>query len=176
MAGIGQLLKALAALLPWKVVVALGVAIAIVGAPLWLESIRDRQIRGAVRQMVRAEPEAREELVRRAFALCGERPRRLLALAETAIRYDQRALRDEALAKLEAAGGKADAARLKKALSPEKQRFRDPLEAAIRVESLLGSGLTVAAADALAAARAQFPEDPELAALDARVSAAPPPS
>jgi hypothetical protein len=170
MSGIGQLLQALTAILPLKVVIGLGVAVAIGLAPYWLESIRDRQIRGTVRQMVRAEPEDRERLVQRVFELTGDKRQRLLTLVEVAIKYDQRGLRDQAIVRLESTGGTADAARLRKRIEPEKPRFRDALEAAVRIEALVSAGLTAAAEEQLAIARAAFPSDSELAELARRIA------
>ncbi len=156
---------------PWAVPLVIGALVAL-AAPFWLENVRQKQIKGAVRRMVRADYEERPALVERALGLAGQRRIRLIALVQEAIRYDQRALRDEALGRLEQVkGGKTDAAELRKRVEKPRTRYRDPVEAAVRVEGLLDEGLLVAAREQLDEARSAFPDDPELDRLDQRLAA-----
>jgi hypothetical protein len=165
-AGISQLIEGLALFLPLEVVVGIVSVGGVLALPLWFESIRDKQIRGLVRRMVRASGTERDELVQRAFQLAGDRPRRLGTLVRQAIHYDQRQLRDQALAALDATGKAAvDVKHFRTLIAPPPVRFRDPFEASVRVEQLLEQGLTVAAQEQLKAALEAFPENAELRAL-----------
>ncbi|MEQ1564987.1 MAG: hypothetical protein ABMA64_05065 [Myxococcota bacterium] len=168
MAALGNLLMSLTQILPLKVVIGLAAAIVVIGAPFWFESVRDRQIRGAVRRMVRADPASRAALAERAVGLAGDKPHRLRVVVDSAIKYDQRALRDQALDQLDAAGAGAEAARIRRTLRPEPPKLRDPLEAAVRIEQLLASGAIDGARELLDTARRAFPDDPELAAIERR--------
>jgi hypothetical protein len=171
--GISDLFVALA-FLPLPVVVGIGVAGAVVALPMWLESIRAKQIRGMVRRMVRADPPERQRLSAEVFRLAGVRARRLVLLAESAVKYDQRSLREAAVAALEASGGDPrDVQRLREVDRKPEARVVDPLAAAVRVEQLLDDGLVVAAREHLTAARRAFPADAELRALEERLDLPP---
>jgi hypothetical protein len=176
--GLIQIVRTLAQVVPLRVLVVLMVAGGILGLPSWIENVRERQIRGTVRRMVRADPPAREQLESQAIQLA-ERPlpwpiepaegtqRRLNVLAAEAIRYNQRSARDRALAALDAAG--ADTRALREKISRPTVKFRDPVEAAVRIDNLLKEGLVEAAREQLTIARTHFPDDPELAALQEKL-------
>ncbi len=170
--GFGEMMQALGALLPPEWLAAVAGVLLVVAVPFWLESMRGKQIRGAVRRMVRAEPEAREALIAQVMHLAGTRPRRLVTAVQQAMKYDQRELRDAALAVLVATDrAHADVKQLRAAIDKPPILHRDPLEAVVKIEGLLDQGLRVAAHEHLEAARRRFPGDPELVAVSARVAA-----
>ncbi|MEO0603399.1 MAG: hypothetical protein AAF211_18310 [Myxococcota bacterium] len=146
--------------------------LALVALPPWLESVRGKQIKGCVRRMVRADDRERAALSDRALHLAGARRLRLVGLALEAMRYDQRLLRDEALARLQQhPKGRVDAKKLRQRFEKAPVRFSDPLAAQVRVERLLDEGLVVGACEQLTAALRQFPDDPELLRLSAELEA-----
>jgi hypothetical protein len=165
--GLVEIVRTLGALLPLRLLAVGVVVLVLLALPAWFENVRERQIRGTVRRMVRAEPPHRASLEHRALELAGAKPRRLTVLAGEAIRYDQRSVRDRALAALDAAG--ADTRALREKIDRPRTRFRDPVEAVVRIEALLGEGLTEAAREQLEVAAAAFPADPEIAALRERL-------
>jgi signal transduction histidine kinase len=170
--GISDLIQGLALFFPLKVVIGIVGVGGVLALPFWFESVRDKQLRGLVRRMVRASEAERAQLVRRAFELAAGRPRRLGTLVRQAIHYDQRRLRDEALAALEATGqAPADVKHFKTLIAPAPIRFRDPIEAAVRIDQLLQQGLHVAAREQLQAAEQAFPGEPELEAFWAKLPA-----
>lgn len=150
---------------PWAIPIVL-VGVAVVALPAWLESVRSKQIKGFVRRMVRANEPERVALADHALRMAGEKRLRLVGLALEALRYDQRALRDQALARLDQhPKGRLDAKKLRERFEKPAVRFTDPLAAHVRVERLLREGLVVGAAEQLEAARLQFPTDPDLLRL-----------
>ncbi len=152
--------------LPW-VLVAIGAA----AVPLWLESVRGKQIKGAIRKMVRASDGERPALAERALSLAGASRGRLIGLVQEALRYGQPALAEQGLARLEAhPRGRQDAAHLRARVEKPGAKFRDPFEASVRIERLIDEGLRVAAEEQLEEALAHFPRDEELLALRARLS------
>jgi hypothetical protein len=167
MAGLGQLLRSLSEVVPLRALLVIVLAVALLALPAWLETVRERQLRGTVRRMVRADPEQRAALVDRALILAAHVPRRLSVLAGEAIRYDQRDVRDRALAALEEAGG--DTRALRARIDRPKARFRDPFEAVVRIEGLVAEGLLEAAREQLAEATTAFPDDPDLALLETKL-------
>jgi hypothetical protein len=167
--GLVEIVRTLGTLLPLRALAIVCVVVLLLGLPAWFENVRERQIRGTVRRMVRADPPIRASLEDRALELAGGKARRLTVLAGEAIRYDQRSVRDRALAALDASG--ADTKALRDRIDRPKIRFRDPVEAVVRVEALLADGLTEAAREQLDAARRAFPDDPELAALQDKLPA-----
>jgi len=167
MAGLGQLVRSLSEIVPVRTLLVVLFVVGILALPSWFETVRDRQLRGAVRRMVRADPETRAALVDRAITLAAHVPRRLSVLAGEAIRYDQRDVRDRALAALEQTG--ADTRALRERIERPKVRFRDPVEAIVRIEALLSEGLVEAAREQIADARSTFPDDPDLASLETKL-------
>ncbi len=165
---IGQVLTSL---IPgWAIPIVLGV-FGVGMLPFWLESVRSKQIKGAVRRMVRADEASRAQLVERALSLAGARRLRLIGLVQESIRYGQHALIEEGLARLEAIPrGKVDAEALRGRIRKPGQRFRDPIEASVRIEKLLGMELYVAAQEQLEEALDRFPDDPELHTLSTQLA------
>jgi hypothetical protein len=169
MTGISDLVTALRTIFPPWVLVAMGAVALVTLGPRWIESMRDKQLRGLVRRMIRADSAERTRLREQILGIAGTRPGRLVAVVLHAIHYDQRHLRDTALRTLEATGAApADVTRLRARIEKPPTRFRDPIEAAVRIEQLFRDGLVVAATEQLAIARAAFPADPDLQALAAR--------
>ncbi|MEQ1500744.1 MAG: hypothetical protein ABMB14_00870 [Myxococcota bacterium] len=166
MSGLGTLLRSLAVILPLKVVIGLSVLTAVLLAPAWFESIRDRQLRGLVRRMVRADAVQRAQLTTEALTLAMGKERRLVTLVEQASKYDQPPVRARALEALEGLG--VSTARFKPAAKAP--QVRDPIEAAVRIERMLRNGLLVTAREALGPALAAFPTDEELVDLDTRLT------
>ena len=155
---------------PWAIPIVIGV-LAVVLLPAWLESVRSKQIKGAVRRMVRADPAERDRLYARAFGLAAQRRGRLVGLIQEGLRYGQHAVVHEGLARLQAIPrAREDVARLRERIDKPGQRFRDPVEAAVRIEGLLAQGLHVAAEEQLAEALTAFPRDPDLHSLQARLA------
>ena len=169
MGGLVDIVRTLGALLPLRILAIACVVVLVLALPAWFENVRERQIRGTVRKMVRADPPIRASLEDKALELAGGKPRRLTVLAGEAIRYDQRSARDRALAALDASG--ADTKALRDRIDRPKVRFRDPVEAVVRIEALIADGLTEAARENLDAARRTFPDDPDLAALQDKLPA-----
>ncbi|HHO51961.1 MAG TPA: hypothetical protein ENK18_14035 [Deltaproteobacteria bacterium] len=165
---IGQVLTSL---IPgWAIPIVLGIA-GVLAVPFWIESVRSKQIKGAVRRMVRADGPTRRQLAHRALSLAGQRRLRLIGLVQEAIRYGQHALIEEGLARLTSdPHGHRDAEALRARIRKPGQRFRDPIEASVRIEGLLQQELFVAASEQLDEALGRFPTDPELLHLQRRLS------
>ena len=174
MTGISDLITALREIFPPWVLVTLGAVALVTLGPRWIESMRDKQLRGLVRRMIRADASERTRLREQILGLAGQRPGRLVAVVFHAIHYDQRNLRDTALRTLEATGAApADVSRLRARIEKPPTRFRDPIEAVVRIEQLFRDGLVVAAHEQLSVARAAFPGDPDLQAIAEREASAP---
>jgi hypothetical protein len=170
-----ELLQTLANLLPpWLFFPALAV-LAIVAVPAWVSWLRSKQIRGHLRRMLRApDSRTRQAHEESAFFLAQGRPRRLVALADEAMRLNLKPLWRRALAELEATGKlPADVRRLRAQVAVERKRGGHPLEEAVIIERMWDQGLHEAALERLAETRARFPEDPDLATLEADLRARP---
>ena len=176
MRGIGDIFQVLSMWLPpWGVALLLG-AIALALLPGLRFRTRSRQVREAVRRMVRATPADREALVTRAFDRAGNHPHLLAILATEARKRAMPHLYQRAMDALRAApGGAAEAARLHAEASRAKGDPLHPLEVVLRVETMLDEGLTVAARVRLDEALGHHPGHPELLALLARLDATAPP-
>lgn len=171
-AGLGQLVKALASIVPAPVAIGIGVVLAVALAPRWLQSVRERQLRGLVRRMIRADPPERESLRAEAFALAGTDVERLRVLLLAAVKYTQRPVIDGVIAAFDARGdaiGAREGAWARELVEPRRAKYRDPVEAVLKIERLIASGLLAAAAEQVAIARDVFPEDEEIAALAAKI-------
>ncbi|MCA9494464.1 MAG: type II secretion system protein [Myxococcales bacterium] len=162
---LGQLVETLSMFMPLKVVLGIVAILGLLAAPFWLESVRDRQIRGTVRRMVRAERQERDALAHRVLSLADGKPGRLRTIVEAATRYDQRDLRERTLALMEKGPGARDAVRFRETTTVKRWRPRNPLEAVVRVEALRAEGMEAAAEEHLQIALETFPDDPELLAL-----------
>jgi hypothetical protein len=166
----GDLYAFLTLFLPWKLVVGLLAVLVVAALPSWVENMRERQLRGSVRRLVRAEQTERVRLLEDTFGLAGERPSRLVRLVEAGRQYDQRDVVDRALTHLDRLDAAA-AHRLRTAAAPPKPKVRDALEAVVRVEGLLREGMAVRAAEVLEESLREHPADPELLALRERLAA-----
>jgi hypothetical protein len=179
MSGISSLLKAVTTLLPPQVYVPLLVLAAIAAVPAWLHWVRTKQIAGRLRRMLRAaSPEERAAHRQAAFELAGERPRELIYLADEAERLGQKGVFKQAVEALEATGKAPRDVRRLRALGGDTppKRGLHPIEEAVIIERLWEQGLHAAARTRLAEVRAAFPEDPDLAEIQARLDAEEAPS
>jgi hypothetical protein len=173
MRGITDLGTALSAVLPPWMMAALGVVAAVAALPLFVERSRQKQIRGAIRRLVRADPPTRDALLRWVQTLSADRERRLTLVAEEATKREQWDLRQWALEGLERSEtGRREAARLRKARTPEPKPFNHPLEAEAMARTLAAAGARVAARDVVRRARRRFPDSPELGLLEAELEEA----
>jgi hypothetical protein len=171
--GIGQVVHALAKLLPpWALAIVIGAA-----ALFFLRGFgfrtRSKQVREAVRRLVRATPETRDAILARAFERAGDHPDLLALLASEAARRGMPRLHADALAKLEAVpGGAPLAAKLRREATREAQvAALHPVEVAVRVRALLDQGLVDAARARLDEATAAHADHPSLVALRAEIEA-----
>jgi hypothetical protein len=174
MGGLFQLVRTLESMLPHQVVVGIVIAVLVLGAPGWYHNVKAKQIRGAVRRYAGAKGEAGRGAVEpEVFALADGNGRRMLVVAEEALRLNQKVLAERAIARLEALGTHPkEVAALRKALAPEAApAAAHPLEAVIAVRRLLDEGLVERAREQLTLARSRFPDDPDLAALAQRAEA-----
>ena len=96
-------------------------------------------------------------------------PDRDFARTDEALRLGLKAVYEEALAELEAAGHLEDRERLEKASKAPTQAVGHPLQEAAAIERLLDEGLAEVARARLREARAKFPDDPDLAELEKRI-------
>lgn len=159
---------------PWALLPAL-LLLGLAAVPVWLRMVRARQIGGRIRRMVRAEPADREQLANEVLELAGDRDALLLTAAEQAIRYDQRGLRDRVIAALDARGtSPAEVAHLRSKTRASPAPIGHPLEIAGSVERLVEQGLHERARERLEAGRKRYPDDPDLLALERRLSEPPP--
>ncbi len=169
---IPELLETIALVLPPWALVLVGVAVLAVGIPAWLHWMRTKQIRGALRRLVRARDDAdRAEHLARALSLASGRPRRLVFLVEEAIRLGLKPIWRRLLEELEETGAPpADVRRLKEKVEAAPKRGGHPLEEAVIIERMWSEGLEAAARERLDEVRGRFPEDPDLAALEERLA------
>lgn len=170
MRGLGDVIHTLVVLLPTWALVLLGLGLAAVLLPGLRFRTRSRQIREAVRRMVRADPRARGALEARAFERAGESVHLIAEVAQEARKRTMPKLWDEALRRLDAhPKGAVEAARLRRDARPAKPAPLHPVEVAVRVHALLAEGATEAARARLAEGLARSPEDAELLALHRRL-------
>jgi len=164
--GISDLLSTLALVLPpWAYPIVLA-AVAAIAVPAWANSIRVKQVRNRVRFYVRAGPGPGDRYLTQAFQLAAGRPRRLVALADEAIRFKLPPVWGRALAELEATGRcKKDLAHLRAKVQPEAPRPVHPVEEAARVRTMLEAGAWERARERLGPALEAFPLDEDLLAL-----------
>ncbi len=168
---IPELLETLGQLLPVWLYVPLLVVLAAALVPAWLFWLRSKQIKGQLRRMVRErDPERRAAHRARAFHLAAGRPRRLVGLADEAHRVGLKNVFDAAVRDLAAAGGpKVELDRLRKLVTEPPKRGAHPLEELVIIERMWDQGLHDAARARLTEVRARFPDDPDLATLEARL-------
>lgn len=162
-----QLIEAVTSLLPPWLVAPTLVLLAIASVPLWLNSVRNKQISGAVRRMVRApDSVAHQALEQRVWDLAAERPSRVLVIVREAIRYDQRRLRDDAMRWLDERNEAEEDLRLiRSKMAPDPKPIGHPLEVAVAVERLMEQGMNDAAHARLDEAIRRYPTDVDLRTL-----------
>lgn len=171
MSGVAQLLQALFGFFPAWSIPFLMAAVVVFAAPFWLENVRQKQVRNALRRAVRSQENQRERHIEEAFRRAAGKPRRLVALTEEATRFKLDPVWKRALAELEKAQGHpADLRRLRGAQQLDGKKPVHPIEEAVSVRSMLESGATARAAERLRLARQTFPDDPDLISLEAILS------
>lgn len=155
---------------PWAVGLVLA-CIAALMVPGYLYWVRSRRVKGLLRALGRASTDPqRARLADEAMALATGRPRVLVALADDAHRLGMNVLRDRAMAELQVSGAAPeDFRRLLRLVRRDAPPPMHPVEEAVFVERMITEGLLAAARQRLEPARARFPEDPELAELEARL-------
>ncbi len=172
--GIGDIFKLLTAMLPPWALALLVVVVLVLALPGWNYSTRTKQVKNAVRRMVRAAPGERESLRARAFERAGEDAHLLALVAREARKRSLPRVYDEALRRLDAhstLSSEADKVRAEVAAPKLEPLHAD--EVVIRVQALLDEGAVLAARSRLLEALQQHPEHAELQALLQRASAPP---
>lgn len=168
--GIGQLISDLGSLVPpWLLAVIIGVAL-LAAAPGWLTGLKAKKVKALLRQTTRADEETRTALIEQAFELADGRPEVLVALVREADKMNLPKLRDRAMKALSKHKSHADVVRKLKAPkdpTAKKGSFGHPVEAVVRVRTLIENGATELAREKLGEALAKFPDDPELLELRA---------
>ncbi|MBW2253114.1 MAG: hypothetical protein JRI25_00790 [Deltaproteobacteria bacterium] len=170
-----ELLQTLANLLPPWLFIPLLAVLAVAAVPAWIHWLRTKQIRGHLRGMFRAtDPHTRHVHEASAYFLALGKPRRLVVLAEEAIRLNLKPLWQRALTELETSGKvPAEVRRLRAKVEAVHKRGSHPLEEVVIIERMWDEGLHDAALERLAEVGAHFPGDPDLTALEADLRARP---
>ena len=161
---ITDIFSTLATVLPGWALALLGAVLAVFLVPGWWHGVRVKQMRNRVRRLARAvTTEQRAYLESELFHLAAGKPRRLVALADEAIRLGQTVVWRRALAEIEASGSyRKDLRRLREKVLPEQKIDGHPLEAVVALERLLELGNLPGARARWEQAKARFPEDQEL--------------
>lgn len=171
MSGISELLHEIGLIFPpWMLLILAGVGL-VVGIPGLQNSVKTRQIRERVRQMVRADPSRRVGLADNVMGVAGKDVHLLSLLAREARRREQLPLYQRALTALDAL---PEGRKLAEAVRAEVRAPRDlmsPLQAIGRIEAAIDEGQFGVARHRLSDALAQHPDHPELLALGQRLSA-----
>ncbi|MCB9677402.1 MAG: hypothetical protein H6737_20005 [Alphaproteobacteria bacterium] len=173
MGAIGELLRAIAQFVPPWVLAIAGVLLAFALAPGWLVGLKVKRVKAILRKTVRADDQARKALQDEAFALARDNGEVLVALVREADKLNQPRLRDKALKQLKKLGThEAEVRKLAKPEDPARDRkLGHPVEAAALIATLLESGALEGARARLDEALKRWPDDPGLAALEARLHA-----
>lgn len=166
MQGIGQIVQAIAAILPTPVLVALLVAVAWFGLPGYLKNLRVKKIKERVRRRVRADDAGRAALAEEAMQLAGTDVFLLEAVVAEARKRNQAELATRALATLDALG---HGERLREAARAPRIQDKPPTAIATFIAGLLDEGLIDAARTHLEEALAAHPGHPALTALQQRL-------
>lgn len=174
MGAVIQLVKGLAAFVPFPVLVGGIVLAAVLGLPGFLKNIKSRQIRGAIRKVARATTRDTRKVAEDAtMAIAATDPHLLLQVAEESLRLNQRGLCERAVKGLEETGElHLHARRLRGELSPKAESHDQAIDALVAVRRLLDGGLTAQGRARLAEARARFPDDADLRDLEGRLATA----
>ncbi|MBN2801042.1 MAG: hypothetical protein JXX28_18025 [Deltaproteobacteria bacterium] len=171
MRGIPEIIQAVLSFFPpWSWPFLLGL-FAVLAVPVWFQSVRIKQVRNRVRRYVRAPAGEREVHMAVAFQLAAGHPRRLVTLAEEAIRFKLEPIWKRALRELEEAGAHPkDLRLLNEKVARERKLPVHPIEEAVAIEVMIESGALERARERLTPALAAFPTDPDLVALSERLA------
>jgi hypothetical protein len=165
-------MRALAVLLPTWAVVAIGLVLAVFLIRGFDFRTRTRQIREAVRRLVRAPPDARDAIVARAFERAGENPELVALLVAEAARRHMPQLHAAAMAKLASIPGAPAQALLLHARGARAAATPlHPIESALRVRAAIEEGLVEIARARLEEALETHPDHPDLLALRGEIDA-----
>jgi len=164
MQGIGDVFNALFILLPWWVLVLLGVVGAALALPGWWKNTRLKPLASRIREMAMADTAAeRDALMHSVLDTAGDDGDLLAWVILQAEKRKQRPLWEAAMAQLEQLPKFTDEARrLHKRWTKDIPPPRHPIEEAAAIRAKLEDGLLVAARDRLDAALARFPQDHDL--------------
>lgn len=166
MTGVIRLMQTLGGVLPPRVAAGIALALLVLAFPGWLRSVQARQIRSQVRRVSIASSEERPVREAEVMSMASD-GNRLVVLAEAALQFNQRALAERALEALQKLGSHPiDEVRLRRALAPPRAAPDYAIEAVVAIRRLQAEGLTDLAKERLAEARARFPNDPDLAAME----------
>ncbi len=173
MGGLDDLIKGLLVVMPpWAVALLVGL-IALAALPGLRFSLRTKRVRALVRQLVRAEPLRRRQLEEALFATAGTHPDLLATAARDARRRNLLAVHAEAMRRLaQTPRGHRLAAAVRAEFTADDAPPADPLLRLASVRAALDAGTPEVARARLVEARAAFPNDPRLAALDEALRAA----
>lgn len=171
MRGLGDIVQVLFLLLPPWAIGVLAVVLAILVVPRLAYRIRSRQVREAVRRMIRATPEARVQHEARAFERAGDDVALLAELAREARKRSLPGVQAKAVARLEGtpAGRKEAKAFAAETAKPTVGPMH-VLERRIRIERLLDAELWEAARLQLDEGLRATPDDAGLRALADRLA------
>jgi hypothetical protein len=169
--GLGEIINALLGLLPPWAIALIAVGVVVVGAPGWMNSMRTRQIRSAIRRRVRAPLDEREPLAERAIERANGNAHLLALVCREARKRSMPDLYQRALDALKAADPKV-ARQVEGDVAAKTSEPMHVLEAVVRIRALLDGGAVEAAAVRLNEALEQHPDDEELLALSVDVATA----
>lgn len=170
--GIGQLIADIGKFVPpWLLGILIAVLL-VLAAPGWLTGLKVKKVKAILRQTTRADETERKALQQQALDVAQGKPEVLVALVREADKMNLPRLRDRAMKALKKFPSHADVVRqMKKPADPQKLKgsFGHPVEAAVRIRTLVENGAVELAREKLAEANAKFPGDPELAELQTLV-------
>lgn len=169
---IPDLISVLTSFFPPEVLAILAVVLGAIAVPTWINSIRTKQLKTRLRWHGRSHTdEERERWEAEAFELAAGKGRRLVSLADEALKLNQLLMFRRALDELKATEQcPADVERLEKATLKERPRYRHPVEAAVVIEKLIEQEMFDEARTRLVEAYGIFPGDPDLAALESALA------
>ena len=161
--GLTDVLSTLSQVLPtWAMALLIG-ALGIAFFPVWVRSVRAKQLKGRIRTAAHHPPgPERSALVEEAFAMAGDRPLRLEIVTEMALKAGMHDVAQRGLHGLEQNGGLEIAAGIRRRLEVARGPRRHPLETVARVNGLLEHGILELAREELEAALEHYPHDADL--------------
>ena len=137
--------------------------------PAWWNTVRFRQIRATLRKVTQTDDaQQRQSLLQQAYELAGDEGERWIVIAEEATTRVLPSVRERAVQELTARSIPLSVLdHLQKEHNKKEKLDAHPLEAIIGIQRLHREGLTEAARARLEQARKRFPDDAELAELEA---------